>query len=295
MKKFYVFTIGLIIVVSNLAIGQVLNIDFDDSTNLDHIVIDTSNINNIWQIGSPLNKGGMFILGAYTEPNVIVTDTVNPYPINDTSRFTIKHYVNAPPYGGAFLRIEFYFMIDSEPPNDYGIMELSFDNGNTWTNILTDDSLYYYYWFEPKPSFAGTIFGWNHFSVQISNIPLVNGETSTVLVRFTFQTDSVPNYKDGWMIDHFSMGDFWEGIGDNKDSNIELYPNPVDLTLSVKTAETNTKQSITILNELGQMVYSDRNFNNKAIYTGQMPNGFYFLKYSTGYKTSFAKFVVNHN
>ena len=49
------------------------------------IEIDT---NSVWQIGPP-NKEVHF-KSASTVPNVIVTDTINPYPINDTSRFQIK-------------------------------------------------------------------------------------------------------------------------------------------------------------------------------------------------------------
>src|ERR1700747_2873685 len=47
-----------------------------------------SNPLNIWQIGSPHKP---VFASAYTNPNVIVTDTANHYPVNDTSSFIISH------------------------------------------------------------------------------------------------------------------------------------------------------------------------------------------------------------
>ena len=59
----------------------------------DKFIIDTVNYpNNVWQIGKPQKT---VFDSAYSYPNAIVTDTLNPYPVNDTSVFMIKvvsHY-----------------------------------------------------------------------------------------------------------------------------------------------------------------------------------------------------------
>ena len=56
---------------------------FDNSVNVE---LDTSN-SNIWQIGASQK---IIFDSAATVPNAIVTDTINSYPVNNVSRFTIK-------------------------------------------------------------------------------------------------------------------------------------------------------------------------------------------------------------
>jgi hypothetical protein len=46
-----------------------------------------SNPNNIWQIGPPQKA---VLNNSNSSPNVIITDTINSYPITDTSSFTIE-------------------------------------------------------------------------------------------------------------------------------------------------------------------------------------------------------------
>ncbi|MFI5135825.1 MAG: hypothetical protein ACHQD9_08235 [Chitinophagales bacterium] len=60
------------------------NITFETPDSL--LKIDTT-AGNIWEIGRPHK---IFFDSAYSLPNAIVTDTLNPYPINNFSTFTIK-------------------------------------------------------------------------------------------------------------------------------------------------------------------------------------------------------------
>src|SRR5690348_2572222 len=48
--------------------------------------IDTSQANNLWQVGKPSK---IVFNSAYSIPSAIVTDTINPYPPNNISSFTI--------------------------------------------------------------------------------------------------------------------------------------------------------------------------------------------------------------
>ena len=62
-------------------------LSFDDPSQFSGIDIDTiSNPNNSWQVGAPQKS---LFTSALTPPNVIVTDTINPYLINDTSIFSL--------------------------------------------------------------------------------------------------------------------------------------------------------------------------------------------------------------
>src|SRR5690606_28661361 len=57
--------------------------DGNDTLTGHRLQIDTG---SIWQIGPPQKS---VFDSAATNPNVIVTDTINTYPINDTSSFTV--------------------------------------------------------------------------------------------------------------------------------------------------------------------------------------------------------------
>ena len=92
MKKLIILIFILITVISYSQSGYWYSFSFDDTCHINKIEIDTtSNPNNIWQIGCP-NKTEFDSANSF--PNCIVTDTANPYPINDTSIFIIKHIVS---------------------------------------------------------------------------------------------------------------------------------------------------------------------------------------------------------
>jgi len=59
-------------------------VNFDNSTSNQCITICN---NSIWQIGSPQKT---IFTSPFSPPNVIVTDTANPYPASDTSCFLIS-------------------------------------------------------------------------------------------------------------------------------------------------------------------------------------------------------------
>ncbi len=97
MKKLYLLLIITVMVLS-VSYGQTCGVGSPaDEFNFDNGItppnywlwIDTvSNPNNIWQIGSPQKT---VISSAHSAPNVIITDTVNTYPPNNTSVFIIGH------------------------------------------------------------------------------------------------------------------------------------------------------------------------------------------------------------
>lgn len=75
-----------------IAFGQneLCTLNFDTPNDYcDSVLIDIAqNPDNIWQIGSPHKQ--VFNLG-YSSDNAIVTDTLNSYPMNDTSSFIRYH------------------------------------------------------------------------------------------------------------------------------------------------------------------------------------------------------------
>ena len=124
--------------------------------------------NNIWQIGVPQKT---LFNQANSQPNVIITDTINNYGTNDTSSFTVRYNTYNCPY--AFGK----YYVDSDSLNDFGIIEISIDSGQTWINIL-EDSLN----FSPeKPVLTGSSNGWKSFELDLNSYATDIYENSFIL------------------------------------------------------------------------------------------------------------------
>lgn len=279
MKKIYFLFIGL--VISQMTFSQwQYYIDFDSpSSENNHIIIDhILNPNNIWQIGKPSKT---LFDTAYSPTHSIMTDTLNSYPINDTSRFMIKHNRPGLIGGNEALLLDFYYRLNTDSLKDFGMIEVSIDNGISWVDLF-QDSLYYLNWIEPKPILTGNTNGWQHFSLNLNMLTYTLGYSDTLLYRFTFISDSIQTNKDGWIIDNFQFLDSWEGITKNSYKKIlYIYPNPSNGEVNIRTLNKNdgTNYLIVIYNSLGQIVQnigtqSDVDFQIK------LKSGFYMLKYS---------------
>jgi hypothetical protein len=293
MKKLYLFiSLSFIIVTSY---GQdYWQITFEDTNYINRIWIDTSsNPSNIWQIGTPAKT---IFHSAHSPTHAIVTDTLNPYPINDTSRFIVTHVREIPPWGGnTVLLLDFYFQMNSDTLSDHGIIEASIDHGITWINLMTQDTTYGFLWFEPKPILYGNTNGWTHFSLNLASLTYAVGLADTLLYRFTFVSDGIQTNKDGWIIDDFTFEDSWEGIPDIQNNDrISLFPNPTSDGLMIHNSNASSSQIIQIFNNTGQIIYHNSNFKGETIDTRQMSDGVYSLKYSNSKYISIKKFVVNH-
>ena len=109
--------------------------------------------------------------------------------ITETMR-GVHHFVD--PELGEATDQPFYFKIDCDSLNDFGKVELSMDNGNTWYDVLTLDTLVNMItWLEPKPILTGAMTTWNHFSVDLMGITYQFGMTDTLLYKFTFISDLI--------------------------------------------------------------------------------------------------------
>lgn len=119
--------------LSNMVIAQPFwEINFESEWDSNKIVIDTLNQSlNRWSIGKPQKN---VFTSAYSEPNAIMTDTLNALRPNDTSVFYLFHKRdNTAPFHIFYLR--FWFQIDGDS-TDYGSIEISPDKGLHWIDIL---------------------------------------------------------------------------------------------------------------------------------------------------------------
>jgi hypothetical protein len=288
MKKrsLFLFTFAIIV---HVGFGQknFCIINFEDWSLCwkDTLVIDTVNYpNNNWEIGQP-NKA--VFQNAHSEPNAIVTKLNTYYSSNDTSVFTIiyKADMGLDWYGRVTISAD--YRIDSDTLTDYGTIEYSPDNGLTWIDLLTDTFYYQlglYQWNGPKPVFSGSSSGWQKFYLQITDhTNLFNiSYGDTVLFRFTFISDSIQTFRDGWMIDNISIEDIVEGIEEfhAKPINISIYPNPVSSVAVIESDTPLHKAALIVYNAQGQKVkqLSDIDGQRITVECGHLPNGLYFVQ-----------------
>jgi hypothetical protein len=84
------------------------------------------------------------------------------------------------------------------------------------------------------------------------------------------------------------------GINTAEHDNLCIYPNPVVNMLRLDVANSSGKQTIQILNGIGQVQYIDNNFIGEPINIQQLSDGMYFLNFSDKDNIVVKKFVVKH-
>lgn len=223
-------------------------INFDDAVS-DTCVLyyaDTiHNPSNVWQIGHS-HKPGLQGTG-----NVLMTDTLNPYPANDTSYFLIKIWNHgldiAQDYGDVF---EMFFTINSKSDTikDILVMDFSYNNERTWINLNTDENFQCWEQWDTTPV-SGLFSGYKHLYLvppsSEGNLCIPGADTmssdsfsDTIALRFGFQTDSIMNRTEGVLIESIFIGEFIttsfsEIIGDRTVSIIEKISGGVSLKSSI--------------------------------------------------------------
>jgi type IX secretion system substrate protein len=307
MKRF--FLIISIICINNIFLGQkglcwnYFDINFEDTTCLGNISIDTfSNPNNIWQIGQP--RKTMFD-SAWSFPNALATDTIKPYPINDTSIFIFTNIADVGFTAPHAVELSCYYYVNSDTLNDYGLIEFSPDNGNTWIDLI-HDTLYSSYidWNTDKPVLTGNSDGWKYFHVSLGYLgPVFNiNRRDTVLYRFSFISDSIPDSLDGLMYDDIHYADYFLGIEENSYKKVlsKAYPNPTDIELTIEFE--NPKYipfQLFIYDNHGRQVFEmDELTDSKIVIDIKgFQSGIYFYKLinNINRQRAWGKFIVSRN
>ncbi|MCF8372800.1 MAG: T9SS type A sorting domain-containing protein [Bacteroidales bacterium] len=292
-----------IIIICQIGFAQMdYNINFDDGSNMGKLTIDTlSNPNNCWQIGPPQKT---VFSNAYSGSNVIVTDTVNSYPINDTSRFVVVHLASQGwAYNYPKIDIAGLYYVNSDTLTDYGFIEFSDDMGGTWFNVDSAQNSGCCTWgpSQEKGTFTGNSNGWQPFYYCLCTSSQVNYD-DTILYRFTFISDSIHSNKDGLMFDNLHFEDWAEEIKGTRDGyfSTNAYPNPANQTIVIDIVGTARYPcKIRIYDILGNEVtkLSDVNSKQININVGALNPGIYLYKLTDWKEGNFSsgKFVVKSN
>lgn len=290
MKKYYFFILPLFFLCTAAQGQSFYNINFDDNTYLDRFYFDTlQNSNCKWQIGKPSKT---VFNAAYSPPRALLTDTLNPMPANDTSVFYLKHVRdNNMPFH--VFRLQFWYRMDGDS-SDFGTIEISPDTGNTWINVLTQDTTFQMIWTSLKPTLKGSTNAWQFFGLNMSDwastfdtimwpFPIFM-TADTILFRFTYITDSSSVPYDGWIIDDFQFEDDGSGVEEfSKNNFLYTYPNPCTqrFTLQIKEAFF-TQGKLLLKNILGETCLQQSiKGTPHTIETENLPAGIYILEVHT--------------
>ncbi len=287
----------ILLIFSTTCYSQSINYEiylltFEDTSHYGRLFIDTiSSQDNIWQIGPPQKK---ILNNAMSQPNTIITDTINSYPINDSSVFIIIHRVSLALAQDQKAVLSGYYKVDTDSIDDFGVIEISYDNGSTWLDMLNDPS---FNWEYNKPVLTGRC-DWNYFYVSFddSGYDLYFGDT--VQFKFTFISDSIQNNKDGLMFDNLDFTDFYEGgFSDiTEQFKSKIYPNPSQYRVTIQFENRNAEEfNIRIFDLLGKLVYEEEVQGEEIeINTMEYKAGIYFyhLKNYQNSSRSFGKFIV---
>ena len=284
-------TLFLIALFSKMVSGQYFGnytLNFDNTIGLENLHFDTiSTSNNIWEIGIP-NKNKFD--SALSLPNAICTDLNNPYPINDTSLFIISNIAN-----GGFeychtVILAGKYKVDTDTLNDFGKIEFSPNNGQTWIDLLTDTiyaQKYCYEWWSEKPNFTGLSLEWREFYVWLAGFGIEfdigdYNNYDTVQYRFSFISDSLQTNKDGWILDDLRFIDYVESIELEKLNtfNSIAYPNPAQNIVTISFSnEFKKKFNIALFDNYGRLLKSiDTKKEDNDIDVGDLLTGQYYYR-----------------
>jgi len=303
MKKYLLILSTLLLTLTNGHSQTPFQV-IDFETIAPNLTIDTSLIGNIWQIGIP-NK--TFFNQAYSIPNVIVTDTVNYYPINNHSDFTIV--INNPFWfgngGGSPSTMSFWSKYDTDLGKDGGYIDVSYNGGSTWANVIQDSIMFdTTFTFENNPFLPGTINFYSDTNTILNGTPAFSGNSGgwvyseiywvfcmaikkslpdSVMFRFHFVSDSIQNNKEGWMIDNisFTSGACIGGVNENNlPSSFSICPNPFYSETTIQTNKIIKDATLTVYNSIGQQVKQIRNISGQTftLHRDNLQSGLYFLQ-----------------
>lgn len=282
-------------------------------TPTDKILIDSIE-GNIWQIGVPQKE---FFNSDHMGMKAILTDTVNSYPVNNTSSFI---YVIRNPYTvNCYTIMQFWHKYDTDSLNDIGIIEASYDGGASWLTVSDTFGVppYYtpFYWEQDYHEATGSytahnvqitgtsdgwirsVFMWQWFQGVDRDTIIVNPDS--LMIKFTFLSDSVFDNKEGWMIDQiFVTGADLGGCGSTKDVDFEqfatVFPNPFSSSTVVRLKETPLNATIRLYNSMGRTLIEKHNITAKelVIYRDGLPKGIYTLQVSDNGRLMASKKVI---
>lgn len=307
MKKLYLTTLLRFCLV-RFTPAQMFSQYFDGADTICNPAVSPSSIciaidndsTNIWQIGVPQK---LIFDSAATYPNAIMTDTINFYPSNNSSgfQFTIVPWTN-----WGILAIQWKQKLDMDQGLDGGKIEFSVDSGLTWQNAFNNPHVYNFYGFQPANEdtlpngdfvFSGTDSIWRDIWLCYDMTWLSFNDS--IIVRFTFLSDSVNTLKEGWMIDnmisHITLVHTVKEV--EQENYINVFPNPANNVIHIqaqKRMDYHIIERMELIDSRGKVVDTWTNIPTKFWFnTNDYIDGMYYLKIKTNLKTETLPIVIS--
>lgn len=298
----------LALLLSQFCLGQQLDtfyglfrqhyFNFEDSIQNNKLEID----GNIWAIGRPSKSG---FDSAFSPVRALVTDTMNTYPVNADGTVAFKvnpHLMN--------ILVEFTHRFDTDTLKDGGMVEISYDLGNSWNNVCINpypkDWLLYSFrnenlydssqkLFNGMPGFSGKTNGWITSSFHLVWRMKLFGPLDSVMLRFHFVSDSVAENKNGWMIDEVKVSyvEMGGGFDEMNASSLKLFPNPANRSLQFFSNTGAIPNEMKLFTVDGRFIENVMPINS-SIDISKLEQGVYFLTFIHEGRTSFTRFIVQH-
>lgn len=261
---------------------------------------------NIWNIGQP-NK--LVFTGGKNDSMCLFTDTSLHYKENISSSFQVYATVKNGDYnyldGNALL--SFWHKLNTDTLKDGGFIEISYDSGITWVNVLNDsfnfeayhaDQLGYNMYhssqklYNGESGFSGSINEWTYVEIPLIRYILVFTKSHT-RIRFNFISDSIPSQKEGWMIDDIKLShvQLHGGLSqlDKSTNTLSVYPNPCSDQITVTSIQENFNGTLSIFNMEGKMMqtYALPETRSVRVDVNALQEGIYTLLYHDNVKGDF--------
>ena len=255
MRQKIVLSLGFSLSIYCMCFGQISQplgeLLFEDTLTFDpqHEWISIPSAeNNIWQIGQA-NKD--FLDSSFSKKAVIITDTINSYPtmVDDYFLLFIPKHDNF--YSWAEGILSFYHKYQTDSLSDGGLIEISYDDGESWRNVLFDyafmsgDFTGLYSASDTitggLPAFNGIANGWKYTELHWIWYGLLKEATSEIsglpVLRFRFISDSIDTGKDGWLIDQmvFRGYDVSGYVKSGIPEVVKVFPNPTSNFFLIET------------------------------------------------------------
>jgi hypothetical protein len=262
--------------------------DMSNPADQEYFVIDTSQVNNIWQYAK-VNKPGFAQLNSIA----LTTDSIADYPINDTSSFIFKiQFVSFPSQMYSQLHslgITLHHKFETDSAKDGLQLEFYNEFYHKWE--LASQMSGSYFWLVKN---SDSTYKWDDdlltgTALQFHNSRLAYGEpgvkasVDSLLLRFTFVSDSIDNHKAGWLIDsimieanYFRFGGFNEcKLAQN---DYLAYYDGSQIIINSLLAE-NRKSDFSLFDMMGRELLIDEvHFGINSISVDSLPTGYYIVK-----------------
>ena len=280
--------------------GEYKIIDSCDFTNVcDLILIDANAVGSKWVFAQNTKPGFDTVTNL---GNGLITDSTQSYIPN--TRTIAELLIKPTNYtfndGNAILGFKHQYHTTKN--KDGGFIEISYDSGVTWENVILDhrnqvnhfylqrqlpDSFYNYKdsLFNGSIGFSGNSKGWiQTYFYMVRRIPLKTFNHTRI--RFVFISDSIEDSLPGWLIDNIKLYDYYlyGGLKHNQPLVSTLYPNPATKSFTLAFTKTIYDLKLLLYSVDGRLVQTTTTnaANELVVQRNNLQQGIYYYQLFSG-------------